>query len=167
MFVAPHLEFSKYPDGVPSVVAPEVRRFLEDHGVPRTVLTIFRAVDGLLVPSCSDLGYSVNGVTIGYSREDDEICIDSDTGQVFLLASWSPAAPLVVNRDIAAFVDSLVMLNGMLPLYGVDRDLDASEAAADRLRFELQRLDSTSTEDPNGFWSAFLDDVAVGDYPGR
>ncbi|WP_373301086.1 SUKH-4 family immunity protein [Streptomyces griseoloalbus] len=86
---------------------------------------------------------------------------------MILLASWSPAAPLVVNRDIAAFVDSLVMLNGMLPLYGVDRDLDVSEAAADRLRFELQRLDSTSTEDPNGFWSAFLDDVAVGDYPGR
>ncbi|MFD5780692.1 SUKH-4 family immunity protein [Streptomyces sp. NPDC126933] len=167
MFVASHLEFSKYPGGVPSVVAPEVRRFLEDHGVPRAVLTIFRAVEEPFVPSCAELAYSVNGVAIGYSREDDEICISSDTGQVLILASWSPAAPLVVNRDIAAFVDSLIMLNGMLPLYGVDRDLDVSEAAADRLRFELQRLDVTSTEDPNSFWSAFLDDVAVGDYPGK
>ena len=167
MFVAPHLEFSKYPDGVPSVVAPEVRRFLEDRGVPQAVLTIFRAAEGLFVPSYADLWCSVSGVAIGYSREDDEIYISSDTGQVLLLASWSPAAPLVVNRDIVAFVDSLVMLNGMLPLYGVDRDLDASEAAADRLRFELQRLDMTSMEDPNGFWSAFLDDVAVGDYPGK
>ncbi|MGW8883918.1 SUKH-4 family immunity protein [Streptomyces sp. NPDC055749] len=167
MSMAPHLKFSKYPDGVPSVVTPEVRRFLEDHGVPQAVLTIFRAVDRPFVPSCAGLGYSVNGVTIGYSREDDEICISSDVGQVLLLASWSPSAPLVVNRDIAAFVDSLATLNGMLPLYGIDRDLDVSEAAADRLRFELQRLDTTSTEDPNGFWSAFLDDVAVGDYPGK
>ncbi|MFD5678698.1 SUKH-4 family immunity protein [Streptomyces bacillaris] len=102
------------------------------------------------------------GVTINYSREDDEVCIDSGTGPALLLALRSPAAPLVMNRGIVAFADSLVMLNGMLPLYGADRDLDASEAAADRLRFELQHLDSTSTEDPNSFWSAFLDDVAVG-----
>ncbi|WP_435651385.1 SUKH-4 family immunity protein [Kitasatospora purpeofusca] len=165
--MAPHLEFSKYLDSPPLAVAPEVREFLRDHGIPQTILTIFHTVDAPFIPSSSELGYSVNGITIGHSREGDEICIDSDSGKVLLLASWSPAAPLVVNRDIFAFVDSLIMLNDLLPLYGADRDLDESEAAADRVRLELQRIDGVSVEDPNGFWSAFLDDVSVGDYPGE
>ncbi|MFJ6900189.1 SUKH-4 family immunity protein [Streptomyces hokutonensis] len=161
------MEFVKYGEGIPSVVRDDLRNYLEWNGIPRNVLTIFRAADSLRIALGAGVEYHINGLVVGFSREDEEICVDLDNGRVFLLADWSPTSPLQVNRDIYSFVESLVALQGMLPLYGRDRDLDESATAEVRVRAQLERIDPISIEDPNSFWSAFLDDVAVGDYPGQ
>ncbi|MFI1652284.1 SUKH-4 family immunity protein [Streptomyces avidinii] len=134
--------------------------------IPREVMTIFKAVGNPHPPEGKGCDYSVNGVVIGYSREGDQICLDLDTGRVLLLASWHPESPLVVNGDLDAFTQSLRALVALSPLYGDTSDLDDAERAEARVRNAIEEIDATSTVEPDGFWSAFLDDVGVGDYRG-
>ncbi|MFJ8020355.1 SUKH-4 family immunity protein [Streptomyces sp. NPDC096311] len=159
-------KFVTYRGKLPSAVSGDLAKHLEERGVPGAVLTIFRAVGSPYIASCAGMGYRIKGLVVGFSREDDEICVDLETGRVLLLASWSPASPLQVNRDIFSFVKSLVELQDILPLCGRERDLDDAEVAEMKIRAQLQRIDPLSIEDLNGFWGAFLDDVGVGDYPG-
>jgi hypothetical protein len=135
------------------------RAFLRDRGLPRQVITIFRAA-----PVLRSAPAAVPGVVIGYSREDDEIVADLDSGRVWLAASFRPGAPILVNAHLPAFVQSLVEVAARYPFYPPDRDPEQAQRAADELRTLLEEIDPESTKDPDGFWAAFLDDVAVGDY---
>ncbi|MCX5122907.1 SUKH-4 family immunity protein [Streptomyces sp. NBC_00347] len=147
-------------------LASKAAEMLTSGQIPREVMTIFRAVQSPHRPEGDDFEYVMNGVVLGHSREDDEICLDLDTGRILLMASWHPESPLVVNTDLEAFAKSLQTLLALSPLYGDTADLDDAERAEARVRNAIEEIDATSTIDPNGFWSAFLDDVGVGDYRG-
>jgi hypothetical protein len=153
------VDFVSYGDDPLVREGAGIRALLRDSGVPRKVITIFRAAP-VLRPAPPGL----LGVVIGHSREEDEIVVDLDSGRVWLAASFRPGAPILVNAGLAAFVRSLVEVAARHPFYPPDRDPEQAERAADELRDLLEDIDPESTKDPDGFWAAFLDDVAVGDY---
>ncbi|WP_194904821.1 SUKH-4 family immunity protein [Catenulispora rubra] len=139
---------------------------LQGRGLPEHVLTIFRAVDQLRGPSTADLDYDVDGWVIGYSREDDELCLDRASHRVLLLATWRPDAAIAVNDSLTSFVDCLDAVLGMAPFYPQGVDMRVSIDVARSVRDVIDGIDRVATLDPDGFWGAFLDDLANGDYPG-
>jgi len=149
-------------DGFPTAVA----EVLLERGLPRRVITIFTAASSVAGNSRSFGKREVDGLVVGFSREDDELFVDFESGRVWLLASWGAGEPILTNGDLRSFVDSLVLVESRYPFYPPDRDLDIAEQAEESLRGALEEIDSASTADPDGFWSAFLDDVASGDYAG-
>ena len=160
------VDFVRYGADAVEGCSPEAIAFLTERGVPREVITIFRAAPQPVRMSATLNGREVGGTVIGLSREDDEIFLEDDTGRVFLLASWGPGKAILVNDSIQAFVESLVMVQSRYPFYPPGSDLDTAEHAEESLRESLEKVDETATADPDGFWSAFLDDVAIGDYSG-
>jgi hypothetical protein len=150
-------------EGCPS----EARVFLQEPGLPRKVITIFEAASEIAPKSTDFNGRKIDGIALGSSRERDELFLDFEGGRVWLLASWRTNSPILVNCSVRSFVESLALVESMYPFYPSDRDLDMAEGAADSLRVALEGIDIMSTADPDGFWSAFLDDVANGDYAGE
>lgn len=161
------MDFVKLDAAAADDCPPEVSAFLRGTGLPRKVITIFEAAPAA-GKRCALLGgREIAGITLGHSREQDEIFLDFESGRVWLLASWRPDQPILVNSSLRAFVDSLMLAAARYPFYPPDRDLDDAERAEGALRDALEEIDESSTGDPDGFWSAFLDDVANGDYAGQ
>ncbi|WP_250008183.1 SUKH-4 family immunity protein [Actinoplanes sp. M2I2] len=142
----------------------EAKAFLQETGLPLSVITIFQADAEPARTSVTIGGRTVDGLVLGHSREEDPLFLDYADGAVWLLASWRPAAPIPVNAGVTAFVESLALVASAYPFYPADADLDDAGSAEDRLRESLETIDVVSTADPDGFWSAFLNDVGVGDY---
>jgi hypothetical protein len=157
-------EFVKFDALSADECPPEIGEFLHDRGLPRKVITIFTAAPDAGKRSVLINDREVTGVVLGYSREQDDIFLDFESGKVWLLASWGANRPIPVNENLHAFAKSLALVGSRYPFYPAGRDLDDAEQAEESLRVALEEIDELSTVDPDGFWSAFLDDVGNGDY---
>lgn len=160
------MDFVKFDTPADDDCPPEIGAFLHDTGLPRKVITIFEAAPGIGKRSAVFEDREIGGITLGLSREQDEIFLDFESGRVWLLVSWGSNEPVLVNESLRAFVESLILVDSIYPFYPPDRDLDIAERAEDALRCALEGIDDASTADPDGFWSTFLDDVGNGDYAG-
>jgi hypothetical protein len=138
--------------------------YLVEHGLPRQAITIFRAATKIETAHVFLDGSYTAGVVLGESREEDDIFLDGASGRVWLLRSWGDTSPVMVNAALPWFVESLAWVHGRYPFYPHNRDLDDAEEAEQEIRHALESIDPASTAEPDGFWCAFLDDVAVGDY---
>jgi hypothetical protein len=138
--------------------------YLVEHGLPRHAITIFRAtaiIDTVRV--VLDGNYTA-GVVLGRSREDDAILLNGIDGRVWLHRTWGDASPLLVNSTLPWFAESLALVHSRFPFYAHNCDLDDAEEAERTIRRALESIDPASTAEADGFWCAFLDDVAAGDY---
>ncbi|MEU4564118.1 SUKH-4 family immunity protein [Actinoplanes sp. NPDC023936] len=152
------MEFVTYggekPQGCPEAIWDDLCRV----GLPRVGLNIFTPSPGPAPGSAE-----VDGIVLGCSRENVELYVEFVSGNVCL--RWpQESGPAVVNSSLGAFRESLLEMDVRYPFYPADRDLDMAWEAAEELRRILVRIDSVATADPDGYWSSFLDDVAVGDY---
>src|ERR1700754_4790520 len=129
----------------------EARTFLLERGLPRKVGTMFAAATRSAKTSRIINGQEVDGIVLGFSGDHCELCLDFKVGKVWLLAPWRPDDPILVNTTVQAFAASLELVTSM-------------DASVDALRTALEEIDSESTSDPEGFWPAFLEEVAIGDY---
>jgi hypothetical protein len=110
-------------------------------------------------------GARAEGIVLGYSRENTELYLEFESGNVCLL--WPhESGRSVVNRSLGAFRESLLQVDSRYPFYPGDRDLDTAGEAEEGLRQILAGIDEVATAEPDGYWSWFLDDVGVGDYAG-
>lgn len=140
--------------------------YLMEHGLPRQAVTIFRAARKIETAHVCLDGTDTAGVVLGKSREGDSIFLDGTSGRVWLLRLWGDASPTMVNTTLSRFVESLAWIHARYPFYPHNCDLDDAEEAEHEIRHALESMDPASTAEPDGFWCAFLDDVAVGDYRG-
>ena len=159
------MEFIRYggtpPRGCPSALWDDLCLT----GLPKKVITIFKASPEPVLASANLDGHRTNGIVLGYSREDQELYLDFDSGKVWRL--WvEDSGHMIVNRSLQAFRESLIWVDARYPFHPSDRTLDAAWVAEQAIRQALVDIDDTATAEPDGFWSAFLDDVAVGDYAG-
>src|SRR5262249_2793097 len=127
--------------------------YLLEHGLPRKVGTIFSAATRSAKSSRVFNDQEVDGIVLGFSGDHLEICLDFRVGKVWLLAPWRPDQPILVNSSVRAFGEALEAVASM--------DADSSEES---FRKALEDIDAESTADPEGFWPAFLEAVAIGDY---
>jgi len=153
------VDFVRYSGSPPSGCPPRVWEELCDTGLPARVITIFVA-QPQPSPAARQLGdREVDGIVLGHSREEDELFLDFTAAQVWLLHTWGSGQPILVNRTLPAFVASLLAADERYPF-------PATEDSDQELRELLAGIDEAALDDPDGFWRAFLDDVAVGDYSG-
>jgi hypothetical protein len=135
-------------DGCPA----DAREFLLEHGLPRRVGTIFAAATRSARTSRYFGGREIDGIVLGFSAEHCELALDYEQSKVWLLAPWKPDAPILVNSSVQKFAECL----------GLAAD---AEADIESLRTALTTIDSATTEDPDSFWPAVLESMAMGDYP--
>jgi hypothetical protein len=157
------VEFVTYdgepPPGCPKVIWDD----LCGTGLPRIAVNIFTPAPSLALVSVERDDVRVQGIVLGYSRENVELYVEFDSGNVCLL--WpQEMGHAVVNTSIGQFRESLLQVDAGYPFYPRDRDLDMAGGAEEALRQALVAIDEVATEDPDGYWSSFLDDVGVGDY---
>jgi hypothetical protein len=157
------VEFVTYggepPRGCPNVVWDD----LCETGLPKKVVNIFEASPQPVLISADLGGGRTDGIVLGYSREGAELYLDFESGGVWLL--WQgDLGRTVVNRSLSAFRESLLQVDARYPFYPSNRTLEVAWRAEEALRQILVEIDDIATANPDGFWSAFLDDVAVGDY---
>lgn len=153
------MDYVRYSGPPPSGCPPKVWEELCTTGLPARVITIFVAKPHPF-PAARNFGdRELPGIVLGHSREEDELFLDFVDAKVWLLHTWGSGQPILVNRTLSAFVTSLVVAGERYPF----PDVEDSEQELRRL---LAEIDEAALDDPDGFWCAFLDDVAVGDYSG-
>lgn len=157
------MEFLTYsgemPPGCPEGVWSELCRT----GLPSVRVNIFTPAKRPVLISAGSEGTQADGILLGYSRENVELYLEFRSGNVLLL--WpQEEGRAVVNTSLSAFRESLVQVDARYPFYPKDRDLDMAQDAEEALRRILTEIDGAATADPDGYWSSFLEDVAVGDY---
>jgi hypothetical protein len=146
------------PDQVAAVRDPQARRILIERGLPEASITTFRPRQTL-----SEIDGSTV-LVIGDHRDDvAQYCLDVISGEV-LLANGYDQELSHVNANLAAFVDSLELVQNAYPFADDDADIATTRAAAAGLREQLAGVDPSAVSDPDGYWQTFIDDVAIGDY---
>jgi hypothetical protein len=93
------------------------------------------------------------------------IYADPVTGEV--VEMHPPAEPRLINSSLIQFSRTTKALVALFPYMGVDTDLDNREATAKKLAEVIRSIDPAAVDDPDSFWSTFLDDVAIGDFSSR
>jgi hypothetical protein len=84
------------------------------------------------------------------------------------IEEYPPTVPRLANSSLIQFSRTTKALIELFPYYDDGADLDEREAAAKRLRQVIRSVDQAAVDDPDSFWSTFLDDVSIGDFsPGQ
>lgn len=68
-----------------------------------------------------------------------------------------------VNASLDLFLHCVEATIRRFPFHGYDEDEDAAERVSAALGAELRDSDPT-TDELNGFWETFLDDLTMGNY---
>ncbi|SCL20765.1 SUKH-4 immunity protein [Micromonospora rhizosphaerae] len=157
------VEFVTYEGEAPHGCSEAIWGDLCRIGLPKIAINIFKPSLQPVPVSAEVAGGRTGGIVIGYSREGAELYLDFESENVWLL--WrGDSSHTVVNTSLGAFRESLLQVDARYPFYPSNRNLEMAEEAEAELRQILVEIDGIATADPDGFWSAFLDDVAVGDY---
>jgi hypothetical protein len=115
---------------------------------------------------------TIVGVRVNFSPEvdagslDDAMCIDPTTGAVWEPLNRPVPRRLFVSSSLSQFADTVEAVAAMFPFYDGPDDGQAADQAAHDLGVLIEGIDVEAVV-PDRFWSTFLDDVAIGDFPPR
>jgi len=102
-------------------------------------------------------------VAFGKSGLFGRICVDVETAAIVYISSERSLHSTYVNSDIDLFVQCVAAVIEEFPFYDEDDGDEEFTRAADDLKVMLAGIDGTALVH-SGFWHAFCDDVAMGDY---
>ncbi|WP_436532766.1 SUKH-4 family immunity protein [Actinoplanes sp. HUAS TT8] len=146
------------PAGCPKVVWKD----LCDVCLPRVRINLFTPALNLMPVSTKIDEILVEGIFLGHNLGGAEFFLEYISGSVWLGLPWEFDS-LLVNSSLVAFRQSLLQVDSRCP-FKFSGEIESAWVAADELRELLVEIDPKSMEDLYGYWPAFLEDVAVGDY---
>ena len=126
--------------------------------VPKDLFGRYRASSDLAVmtgPSRRTL------IRFGEFGADGNMCLDPSSGQVVSLVVGTRRVQRLVNSSLACFADCVQAGLDLFPYYRANSTKAEAKAAAQVLRTRLAEVDAPIL-DVDGFWPAFVDDVAKG-----
>jgi hypothetical protein len=94
------------------------------------------------------------------------MCIDPTTGAVWEVMNRPVPRRLFVSSSLSQFADTVDAVAARFPFYDDPDDDRAAEQAAKDLAALIGAIDAEAVV-PDRFWSTFLDDVRIGDFPPR
>jgi hypothetical protein len=140
----------------------DVQQVLTTIGVPRQLLSgkyaAMRDLEVLEVPTQGRV------ICFGTSGRWSRICLDPRNGEVTeVIMTRQPTANLV-NSSLKQFIDSVQAITDLFPFYLSDSTLEDAINSGNNVADALKRIDPAAMG-PDTFWSTFVDDLKMGDYP--
>ncbi|ORT54063.1 SUKH-4 family immunity protein [Streptomyces sp. CB03238] len=136
------------------------RRFLLDHGLPESTI-LFEADREPSEVFSTEIGDEI--LRIGSFDDDFDFFLDVGTGEVLFGTDRDPE-PVFANTSLSAFVACVRWVDAEFPFYSSSDDTQVKWAAGQQAREVLRSVDLACIEAPEGFWTSFAHDVAIGDY---
>ncbi|NJQ04591.1 SUKH-4 family immunity protein [Streptomyces lonarensis] len=137
------------------------RRFLGDVGLP---------ADNLLFGFAEPIARQVEAygserefIRVGESGDDEEFCVDIDTGEVVCI-NLADASVWHVSESPEKFLACLEEFTSRYPYGESASELEDREVMANTLKEALLAIDATVFDEDPGYWYTILGDVAIGDY---
>jgi hypothetical protein len=97
---------------------------------------------------------------------DDAMCIDPTSGAVWVVLNRPVPRRLFVSSSLEQFADTVDAVAARFPFYDDPDDDQAAERASLDMAALIGAIDAEAVV-PDQFWSTFLDDVTIGDFPPR
>jgi hypothetical protein len=94
------------------------------------------------------------------------MCIDPTSGAVWVVLNRPVPRRLFVSSSLEQFADTVDAVAARFPFYDDPDDDQAAERASQDMAALIGVIDAEAVV-PDQFWSTFLDDVTIGDFPPR
>lgn len=139
--------------------SPSVQRALFADGVPKTFIGRRYRAD----PHLSRLEREGRSfLRFGSSGLSDAVCVELPVGHVVVVIGAPGFHLQFVNTSIGQFTKTVEAVIGRFPFYDTDSDDEEIQAVGDELLEIIRSIDDAAAV-PDRYWSAFVDDVQMGD----